>query len=73
MSVQLYFIKKPHSDSTKKLSETDLINMLEFLIDSIFAMLGGQSSFVWLSTVLLFTPPCYFIDMRVTLISFSAI
>jgi hypothetical protein len=36
-----YFVKH-HSDSTKKFSETDIINMLEFLIDNIFAMLGGR-------------------------------
>ena len=30
------------SDSTQKLSETDVINLLEFLIDNIFAMLGGR-------------------------------
>ena len=32
---------KNHSDSTKKLSETDIIKMLEFLIDNTrFAMFG---------------------------------
>jgi hypothetical protein len=31
-----------HSDSTKKFSETDIFNMLEFLIDNIFAMFGGR-------------------------------
>ncbi len=44
--VQLCFIKnyfvKHHSDSTKKFSETDIFNMLEFLIDNIFVMLGGR-------------------------------
>jgi hypothetical protein len=35
-----HFVKKT-SDSTKMLSETDVINMLEFLIDNIFAVLGG--------------------------------
>jgi hypothetical protein len=34
-----YFVKH-HSDSTKKFSETDIFNMLEFLIDTIFAMFG---------------------------------
>jgi hypothetical protein len=29
-----------HSDSTKKFSETEIINMLEFVIDSIFVMFG---------------------------------
>ena len=30
-----------HSDSTKKFSETDIFNMLEFLIDNILVMFGG--------------------------------
>ena len=40
-----YFVKKKpkkHSDSTKKFSETDIINMLEFLIDNIFVIFGGR-------------------------------
>jgi hypothetical protein len=36
-----YFVKK-HSGSTQKLSETDIINMLEFLIDSTFVIFGGR-------------------------------
>ena len=36
-----YFVKH-HSDSTKKLSETDIFNMLEVLIDNIFVMFGGR-------------------------------
>ena len=32
-----YFVKS-HSDSTKKFFETDIINMLEFLIDNIFVL-----------------------------------
>jgi hypothetical protein len=36
-----YFVKH-HSDSTKKFSETDIFNILEFLIDNIFAMFGGR-------------------------------
>ena len=36
-----YFVKH-HSDSTKKFSETDIFNMLEFLIDNIFAMFSGR-------------------------------
>ena len=36
-----YFVKN-HSDSTKKLSETDIINMLECLIDNIFVIFGGR-------------------------------
>jgi hypothetical protein len=35
-----YFVKH-HSDSTKKFSETDIFNMLEFLFDNIVVMLGG--------------------------------
>jgi hypothetical protein len=37
-----YFANKKHYDSTKKFSETDIINMLECLIDNIFAMFGGH-------------------------------
>jgi hypothetical protein len=33
---------KHHSDSTKKFSETDICNILEFLIDNIFVMFGGR-------------------------------
>jgi hypothetical protein len=36
-----YFVKK-NTDSTKKLSDTDIITMLEFLIDNIFIMFGGR-------------------------------
>jgi hypothetical protein len=39
---QMLFCKKNHSDSTKKFSETDIINLLEFLIDNIFVILGGR-------------------------------
>ena len=39
---QILFCKKNHSDSTKKFSETDIINMLEFLIDNIFVIFGGR-------------------------------
>jgi hypothetical protein len=31
-----------HSDSTKQFSETNIINMLEFLVDNIFAIFGGR-------------------------------
>ena len=37
-----YFVKKNHSDSSKKFSETDIINMLEFLIDNKFVIFGGR-------------------------------
>jgi hypothetical protein len=36
-----YFVKIEYSDSTKMFSETDIINMLDFLIDNIFVMFGG--------------------------------
>jgi hypothetical protein len=36
-----YFVKH-HSDTTKKFSETDIFNMLEFLIDNTFVMFGGH-------------------------------
>ena len=39
---RFYFVKKKNSDSTKKFSETDIINMLEFLIDNIFVIFGGR-------------------------------
>ena len=35
------YFAKHHSDSTKQVSETDIFNMLEFLI-KIFAMFGGR-------------------------------
>ena len=38
---QKYQKKNLHYDSTKKLSENDIINMLVFMIDSIHVMLGG--------------------------------
>jgi hypothetical protein len=37
-----YFVKRNHFDSTKKFYETDVINMLEFLIDNIFVIFGGR-------------------------------
>ena len=36
-----YFVKE-HSDSKNKNTEDDIINMLEFLVDSIFVVLGGN-------------------------------
>ena len=41
MKGQILFCKKNHSDSTKMFSETDIINILELLIDSICVMFGG--------------------------------
>jgi hypothetical protein len=37
-----YFVKKKCSGSTKKFSETNIINMLEFFIDNIFVMFGER-------------------------------
>ena len=34
--------KNKHSNSTKKFSETDIVNMLEFVIDNIFVIFGGR-------------------------------
>ena len=36
-----YFVKN-HSDATKMFSITDIISMLEFLIDNIFVIFGGR-------------------------------
>jgi hypothetical protein len=36
-----YFVKH-HSVSTKTFSETDIFNMLEFVIDNIFVIFGGR-------------------------------
>ena len=65
------YFAKHHSDSTKRFSENDIFNMLEFLIDHIFAMFGGrvfnrQSAYLWIQTALLFSPTCSFIRMRQT-------
>ena len=59
------YIVKHHSDSTKKFSETDIFNMLEFLIDNIFVMFGGRA-FQQTETLLLFSPSCSLIRMRQT-------
>ena len=47
--MQIHFLRKGHilfcknhSDSSKKYSETDIIKILEFLIDHIFVMFGGR-------------------------------
>jgi hypothetical protein len=53
-----YIVKKKHSDATKKFSETDIINMLEILIDNIFVIFGGR---VFQQTVLLSSSTCSFI------------
>ena len=36
-----YFVKE-HSDSDKKYTEDDIVKMLEFLVDNIFVVFGGQ-------------------------------
>jgi len=36
-----YFVKN-HSDFAKNFSETDIVNMLELLIDNIFVIFGGR-------------------------------
>ena len=36
------YFGKYHSDSSKEFSETDIFNMLEFVIDNIFVMLDGR-------------------------------
>ena len=36
------YVVQNRSDFTKKFSETDIINILEFLIDNIFAIFGGR-------------------------------
>jgi hypothetical protein len=38
----IHFVKKNTSDSTKKLSETDINNMFKCLIDNIFVIFGGR-------------------------------
>jgi hypothetical protein len=63
-----YFAKQ-HSDSTKRFSETDIINMLDILIENIFIMLGGrffnrESANLWVQTWLLFSLTCSFIRMK---------
>ena len=35
-------MQKKHSDSTIRFSETDIINMLDFLIENMFVILGGR-------------------------------
>ena len=43
MKEQILFCQNKNiSDSTKKFSETDIINMLECLIDNIFVIFGGH-------------------------------
>ena len=60
-----YFVKN-HPDSTKKLSETDTINMLEVLTDNIF---GGRIfeqtvGILICTTMFFFSPTCSFTRTR---------
>jgi hypothetical protein len=48
-----YFVKY-YSDSIKKFSESDIINMLEFLIDNIFVVFGGRSFPICICDILYF-------------------
>ena len=45
-----FCLKKNYSDSTKQISESDVIKIIVFLIDNTFAMFGGQNKVsYWLS------------------------
>ena len=59
-----YLGEKKHSDFTKKFSETDIINMREFLIVDVFFQ--QTIAYLWVQTVLLFSPSCSFIRMMQT-------
>ena len=61
-----YFVKKKHHDSTKKFSETDIINMLEFLLCLVDMLFNRQLSCLWVQIVLLFSSTCSVICMRQT-------
>ena len=56
-----YFVKKNLLILPKKFSETDIIKMLEFLIDNIFVMFGGRVfqqqtvGYLWIQTVIFFS------------------
>ena len=63
-----YFVKK-YSDSTKKFSETDIINMLELLIESIFVIFVGRVfnrhlAYPCVQNMFLFLPTCSVIRVR---------
>ena len=63
-----YFVKD-HSDCTTKLTETDIVNMLEFLLDNIFVVFDGQIfhrrlAFKWVLTVPHYLLICFCILMR---------
>ena len=42
LGMDKYYFVKLQSDSNRKFSETDIINMLDFVIDNIFVMFGGR-------------------------------
>ena len=63
--------KKKYSDSSKKFSENDIINMLEVSIDNIFGIFGGRVfqqavGISMVQTLLLFSSTCFIIRMRQT-------
>ena len=66
-----YLVLK-NTDSTKKFSETDIIKMLEFflltsyLLCFVDVVFNRQSAYLWVQTVLPFSPTCAFIRMRHT-------
>jgi hypothetical protein len=57
---KFYFVEK-HSDSTKTISQTDIIKMIR-MFHLKHGMFGRH--FLWVSTVLLFSPTCFFISPR---------
>ena len=57
---KFYFVEK-HSDSTKTISQTNIIKMIR-MFDWKHGMFGRH--FLWTSTVLLFSPTCFFISPR---------
>ena len=65
-----YFVNK-NTLFLPEFSETDIINMLEFLMTTyllslVDVFLNRQSAYLWVQTVLLFSPTCSFIRMRQT-------
>jgi len=58
------YVVENHSDSTKTFSETDIINMLECLLCLVGVFFNRESAYLWLQTVLLFSPTCSVIRMR---------
>ena len=65
-----YFVNK-NTLFLPEFSETDIINMLEFLMTTyllslVDVFLTRQSAYLWVQIVLLFSPICSFIRMRQT-------